>query len=347
MKRTNFINKKLTKQSGITLIALVLTIIILLILATVSIQVLTGDNGLLQKAQTAKEENEDAKELELIKLAVSAAQLAGQGSITTDNLNGELRENFSDNSINVDEKSGGWFFKKNKEYTIFDDGKIQEGNLLLLLPKEYQQVEYIESSGTQWIDAKINEISKKIQIKIKFMLLNKKDHTLFCCRTSPFNSRTLFILQLDGFRNDQNNQQIQINEKLQLNTVYTVDSSQTYLKLNDKILYEYPENTGIDLNNTFTILNCNNYLDFSEMSNIFGFEGKIYYYEIHDDKLIRNFIPCYATTTVTDVDGIQRQAGTVGLYDTVEGKFYVNKGTGTFGYGMEDGTYVEPSPTNN
>ena len=45
---------------------------------------------------------------------------------------------------------------------------------------------------------------------------------------------------------------------------------------------------------------------------------------------IRNFIPCYSTTTVTDVDGIERPKDTIGLYDTVEGKFYVNKGTGTF-----------------
>ena len=40
-------NKKLEKAKGITLIALVITIIILLILAGVSIAMLTGPNGLL------------------------------------------------------------------------------------------------------------------------------------------------------------------------------------------------------------------------------------------------------------------------------------------------------------
>lgn len=40
-------------QKGITLIALVITIIVLLILAGVSIAMLTGDNGLLTKSQVA------------------------------------------------------------------------------------------------------------------------------------------------------------------------------------------------------------------------------------------------------------------------------------------------------
>ena len=70
--------------------------------------------------------------------------------------------------------------------------------------------------------------------------------------------------------------------------------------------------------------------------------AKLYNCYISKDNITRNFIPCYSTTTVTDVDGIERPVGTVGMYDTVEGKFYVNKGTGTFGYETEDGTYVSP-----
>ena len=41
-------------QRGITLIALVITIIVLLILAGVSIAMLTGDNGILSKARQAQ-----------------------------------------------------------------------------------------------------------------------------------------------------------------------------------------------------------------------------------------------------------------------------------------------------
>ena len=59
-------NKKLLKrkEQGITLIALVITIIVLLILAGVSIAMLTGQNGILTQAQKAKNETEKAAENE-------------------------------------------------------------------------------------------------------------------------------------------------------------------------------------------------------------------------------------------------------------------------------------------
>ena len=57
--------KKMTKrEKGITLIALVITIIVLLILAGVSISMLTGDNGILTQAKVAKEKNADAQRKE-------------------------------------------------------------------------------------------------------------------------------------------------------------------------------------------------------------------------------------------------------------------------------------------
>ena len=54
------LNKKqrLNQSKGITLIALVITIIVLLILAGVSIVTLTGENGILTKAADAKVETE-------------------------------------------------------------------------------------------------------------------------------------------------------------------------------------------------------------------------------------------------------------------------------------------------
>ena len=53
-------------NKGITLVALVITIIILLILAGISISLLTGDNGILTQAVRAKEETEKAQENEMI-----------------------------------------------------------------------------------------------------------------------------------------------------------------------------------------------------------------------------------------------------------------------------------------
>ena len=52
---------KFKENKGITLIALVITIIVLLILAGVSIAMLTGENGILTQAQRAKTETEEAQ----------------------------------------------------------------------------------------------------------------------------------------------------------------------------------------------------------------------------------------------------------------------------------------------
>lgn len=54
-------NIKVKSGKGITLIALVITIIVLLILAGVSIATLTGDNGILTRAQEAKNKTEEAQ----------------------------------------------------------------------------------------------------------------------------------------------------------------------------------------------------------------------------------------------------------------------------------------------
>lgn len=73
MERNNndIIICKSKQNKGITLIALVITIIILLILAGVSIATITGDNGVLNKAAQAKEDNEFAAVKEAIKLAAT------------------------------------------------------------------------------------------------------------------------------------------------------------------------------------------------------------------------------------------------------------------------------------
>ena len=63
------------EQKGITLIALVITIIVLLILAGVSIATLTGENGILTKANQAKEETEIASEQEQRQMAMLNATM--------------------------------------------------------------------------------------------------------------------------------------------------------------------------------------------------------------------------------------------------------------------------------
>ena len=58
-------------QKGITLIALVVTIVVLLILAGVAIAMLRGDNGILTKATTAASETKIAEAREAINNAIN------------------------------------------------------------------------------------------------------------------------------------------------------------------------------------------------------------------------------------------------------------------------------------
>lgn len=52
------------KERGITLVALVVTIVVLLILAGVSISLVLGDNGIINKAKDAKTQYENAANYE-------------------------------------------------------------------------------------------------------------------------------------------------------------------------------------------------------------------------------------------------------------------------------------------
>ena len=69
----NYAKKSLNASNGITLIALVITIIVLLILAGISISMLSGDNGLLTKAGDAKTQTGIGQEKETIALAYNSA----------------------------------------------------------------------------------------------------------------------------------------------------------------------------------------------------------------------------------------------------------------------------------
>ena len=71
-------------QKGITLIALVITIIVLLILAGISIALLTGENGILTRAGDAKMAQIEGEVQEKINLAIQATKIyAEQKAVET------------------------------------------------------------------------------------------------------------------------------------------------------------------------------------------------------------------------------------------------------------------------
>ena len=118
------------EQKGITLIALVITIIVLLILAGVSIAMLTGNNGLLTKTNDSAIETEKAEIRENVELAISAVytdMLAGDPTADF-NLAGKESEiateitktnAFDGNTDKVTEGTGTLTYKKDKNaYTV-------------------------------------------------------------------------------------------------------------------------------------------------------------------------------------------------------------------------------------
>ena len=68
-------NRYIKEDKGITLVALIISIIVLLILATVSIS-LVINNGILDKAKSAVDKYSDGENEEQIKLAYQEYQMA-------------------------------------------------------------------------------------------------------------------------------------------------------------------------------------------------------------------------------------------------------------------------------
>ena len=106
---------------GITLIALVITIIVLLILAGVSIATLTGQNGILTQSQNAKEQTENSNNWEQVKLAVTAGKLENitKGTDLNTAIQNELRK--TDSAATVTGET------EEKEITYF--GKVYNVNV--------------------------------------------------------------------------------------------------------------------------------------------------------------------------------------------------------------------------
>ena len=136
--------QKLMTNKGITLIALVITIIVLLILAGVSIATLTGQNGILTQANTAKTQTEIGKEKEEISIAYSGAMAEknGDGEVTANDLNTQFGLNGTEatasgsNPITVTFNSG-------REYTIDSNGNIsdpEESNIVASIKIEGEKV---------------------------------------------------------------------------------------------------------------------------------------------------------------------------------------------------------------
>ena len=190
-----------------------------------------------------------------------------------------------------------------------------------ILPSGYTQVDYIQSSWTQYIDTgfKPNNNTRTI---IDFVDNNSGTGFIFGARTGQSYKAYSFLSQNSvNFRFDNGANQASAGSKL-VGYRYKVD-------YNKNVCNVYEVDTGTTRTNTTTeetfnsgynmyLFNNNTADKVNQYSNI-----KLYSCKIYDNgTLVRNFIPCYRNSD-----------NEIGLYDLVNNVFYTNAGIGTFAYG--------------
>ena len=120
------------RESGITLIALVITIIVLLILAGVSINLLSGENGVLKRAGDTRRRTEISSLQENVQLALTSRETEKiVDGTNSKNLKDDLEEKISDARV---EWANGlndvcYVIKGENYVTVYEDGEIIEGKV--------------------------------------------------------------------------------------------------------------------------------------------------------------------------------------------------------------------------
>ena len=185
-----------------------------------------------------------------------------------------------------------------------------------LLPDGYTQLEYIQSSGSQYINTgfKPNQ-DTKISITVDFPL--SRTTWLYGGRTSA-GSNSLGFLCEDGSR-----YRFDYASSVNALTVkptgkFTIDSDKNKCYINGELVFTATYKTFTSPVNMYIFNNNNN----GSLSG--GSSAKLYNCSIYNNGvLIRSFIPC------------KNASGTVGLYDSINNQFYQNAGSGTFIAGPE------------
>ena len=184
------------------------------------------------------------------------------------------------------------------------------------LPSDYIQLEYIQSSGSQYINTgfKPNQ-DTKISITVDFPLSGTT--WLYGSRTSAGSNSLGFLCEGNSkYRFDYASSTNELATKP--TGKFTIDSDKNKCYINGELVFTATYTTFASPVNMYIFNNNNN----GSLSG--GSSAKLYNCSIYDNGvLIRNFIPC------------KNESGTVGLYDSVNNQFYQNAGSGTFVAGPE------------
>ena len=181
-------------KRGITLIALVVTIVVLLILAGISISLLTGENGVITQAKKSKEKTIVGDEKEGISLAYSSCKSDNMMENVTAN---QLEERMKSDGKDVTVTQDGLdlkvrYPKTGHEYTVNQNGKVDDdffsdSNQIVdgiymyrgaFLEKKSGEVIYVEFDGNKTGEVNIENgivVSKNaISQKSEGFFLDKK-----------------------------------------------------------------------------------------------------------------------------------------------------------------------------
>lgn len=186
------------------------------------------------------------------------------------------------------------------------------------LPSGYTELEYIQSSGTQYIDTgfKPNQ-DTRVVTKFDMIQTDTAWRKLWGSGSGSYNLD--FALWNDGTTKLQSYYGTKTNNAVPITSMsLNVDAN--------KNIWEYSGETITFDKNNFTCAYSMYIFNVNKDDNPAYLPGmmKLYLFKIYDnDVLVRDFIPC------------KNPSGTVGLYDSVNNQFYQNVGSGTFIAGPE------------
>ena len=148
-------NKRLEKNFGITLIALIITIIVLLILSGVAIATLTGENGLFARAKQAKQTQTESEMKEKLNLGIQELQVEKLTEATLDDITQE------------------WLTQKLSEYNpILKENETAEGKKVTLQKDGVIKSYFID------INLNITEIVNENNIEFSYEIKSRNNGTI-------------------------------------------------------------------------------------------------------------------------------------------------------------------------
>lgn len=167
-------NIKVKSGKGITLIALVITIIVLLILAGVTISALTGDNGILTRVNESKTQTEIGEEKEALRIAYNGVMTDNLGDgVTARLLQDELRGNGYTTASATGENPIVVTFESGRIYEINASGNIAESKPTVTLDQAKE-----DSILDETTDTKVQIGDKIVKVPAGFKVADDSGETI-------------------------------------------------------------------------------------------------------------------------------------------------------------------------